>query len=59
MTLSVFDMLGKEVAALADGVFPVGTHNVSWDAANMASGVYIYRLQAGDQVMVRKMTLMK
>jgi hypothetical protein len=52
-------MLGKEVATLADGVFPVGTHNVSWDAANMASGVYIYRLQAGDQVMVRKMTLMK
>lgn len=57
--LTVYDMVGKEVATLADGMFPVGTNNLSWDAANMASGVYIYRLQAGDQILVRKMTLMK
>lgn len=59
VTLIIYDMVGKEVARLADGFYPAGTHNMSWNAANMASGVYLYRLQAGDQVLVRKMTLMK
>ncbi len=57
--LSVFDLLGRQVAVLADGNFPAGAHQVSWNATQMASGMYMYRLEMGTQIQVRKMTLAK
>lgn len=57
--LSVYDLLGREVIVLADGVYAQGRHSVRFDASNLASGVYIYRLESGGQVETRKMVLIK
>ena len=57
--LSVFDLLGREVAVLVNESMNAGSHFVNIDASNLSSGVYIYRLQAGGQVITRKMTLVK
>ena len=43
--LAVFDLLGRDVALLAQGVQEAGTHTVNWNAARVASGVYFYRLE--------------
>lgn len=59
VTLKVFDILGREVATLLDGVQLTGIHTVSFNGLNLASGVYIYRLTAGDVVNVKKMILLK
>lgn len=57
--LTVYDVLGREIAVLVDGVMPAGTHNVTFDASNLPSGVYIYRLEAAGQVQTRRMILIK
>ena len=59
VTLVVYDMLGREVARLADEQMSAGYHAVTWNASGKASGVYIYRLSAGNTVQVRRMILMK
>jgi len=59
VTVKVFDLLGCEVATLADEMQEAGYHAVDFDGASLASGVYIYRLQAGSFVSSRKMMLMK
>jgi hypothetical protein len=59
VTLSVFDLLGRKVAQLADEVQQAGTHSVSLDASTLSSGVYIYRLEAGGTVLHRSMTVVK
>lgn len=58
-TLKVFDMLGREVATLVNGVMSQGTHNVMFNAANLGSGVYLYELRSGNTRITNKMTLMK
>ena len=57
--LEVFNMLGQQVATLEDGHMSAGQHTVTFDASNLSSGVYIYRLQAGDNVLTRNLTLVK
>ena len=57
--LIVYNLRGQEVALLIDGNMPAGNHRVSWDASGLASGVYIYRLIAGDFIQTRKMVLLK
>jgi hypothetical protein len=57
--LVVYDILGREVATLVDTRKPVGNYTVQFDAAGLASGVYLYRLQAGSFVQTRKMVLVK
>ncbi|MDH4069883.1 MAG: T9SS type A sorting domain-containing protein [Ignavibacteria bacterium] len=59
VTLEVFNMLGQRVAVLADGVRGAGTHNVTFNASNLASGIYIYRLQTPGFVTTKKLMLMK
>ncbi len=59
VTLKVFDMLGQEVATLVDGRVSAGQHKVQFDASLLASGLYIYRLQAGQFVQTKKMMLIK
>jgi hypothetical protein len=57
--LSVYDVLGREVAILADGRYPAGKYDFTFDGSNLASGVYFYRLTAGNFTAVRKMNLLK
>ncbi len=57
--LAVYDMLGRTVAVLVDGQQVPGRYDVTWDASNHSSGVYVYRLDAGGLSITRKMTLVK
>ncbi|MGF1669151.1 MAG: T9SS type A sorting domain-containing protein [Balneolaceae bacterium] len=58
-TLEVFDMLGQKVATLVNGQLSAGQHIINFDASNLSSGTYLYRLQAGNEVLARKLTLIK
>jgi N-acetylmuramoyl-L-alanine amidase len=55
--LAVYDLLGREVAVLANGRMEAGHHRVTFDGKGLASGVYLYRLSAGGNTFVRKMLL--
>jgi hypothetical protein len=57
--LTVYNMLGQRVATLADGMWQAGTHQVAFDASSLASGAYIYRLEAGAFMQSRQMLLVK
>jgi hypothetical protein len=57
--LSVYDVLGREVAVLVDEEKPAGAYTATWDASGMPSGIYFYRLTAGEFTQTRKMMLMK
>jgi len=57
--LTVYDVLGREVAVLVDGVQPAGTHTAVFEAAGLPSGVYLYRLKAGTFAETRRLTLSK
>ncbi len=59
VSLRVFNTLGQEVASLMNGEKEAGTYQVTWNAASMPSGVYIYRLEAGEFVESKKLTLLK
>lgn len=59
VNLTVYDVLGRSVAVLINDRQAAGTYNINFDARNLASGMYIYRLQAGNNVFTRKMTLIK
>ena len=60
VTLVIYDMLGRKVATLIDGTqMKAANHTVRFDAAALASGMYIYRLEAGSFVSTRKMMLIK
>ena len=59
VSIAVFDMLGRQVATLVDEQMAAGRHSVTFDAGNLSSGIYLYRLQAGNTVMTRKLTIMK
>ncbi|MGE5402814.1 MAG: T9SS type A sorting domain-containing protein, partial [Ignavibacteriales bacterium] len=57
--LNVYDLLGREVTTLVKGERPAGKYSVSFDGGDMASGIYIYRLKAGEYTINRKMTLIR
>ncbi len=59
ITLTVYDVLGREVRVLADGVQPAGRYSISFDGAGLAGGTYLYVLRTGQNVSVKKMTLLK
>jgi hypothetical protein len=59
ISLKVYDILGREVAVLVDGVMPAGNHRVTFDASALPSGIYLYRLEAGGEMIQRKMTVVK
>jgi hypothetical protein len=59
VTLTVFDVLGRQIRELALGTKPAGTYKVSLRAAGIAAGVYFYRLQAGDYVETRRMVMVR
>ncbi|HTY36645.1 MAG TPA: YDG domain-containing protein [Bacteroidota bacterium] len=57
--LAVYDMLGREVAVLADGERTAGHYTLHFDASKLSTGTYIYRLQAGQFVQTKKLMLIK
>ena len=59
VTLRVFDILGREVLALVDEQMPAGSHNVTLNASTLSSGIYLYRIQAGNYIRTRRMVLLK
>lgn len=60
VTLSVYNVLGQRVATLLNNrKYTSGSHTLSFDASNLASGIYIYRIQAGSYTSQKRMTLIK
>ncbi len=59
VSLSVYDMLGREVARLVDSEQAAGEYNVSFDASELASGVYVYRLAVGGRIASHTMVVAK
>jgi len=59
ISLRVFDLLGREVSVLKDGVVEAGTHRVTFDGNGLASGIYFARLDAGAFSQTKKLMLLK
>jgi glutamine cyclotransferase len=64
VTLTVYDIMGRQVRALADSEFPPGKHEVKWDGRDdrggrVSAGVYFYVLSVGDTEIARKMTVLE
>ena len=59
LRLTVYDILGREVARLADGHFQAGAYSVTWNASACPAGIYVSRLEAGGVRLTRKLTLLK
>ncbi len=59
VTLKIYDMLGREVRTLVNGYKSQGRYSVTFDASNLASGIYFYQLKAGDYSSIKKMVLLK
>jgi len=59
VTLKVYNILGEEVAKLVSDRLSAGSYSYEWDASNLASGVYLYRLETEGLVKTRKLILMK
>jgi hypothetical protein len=57
--VAVYDVLGREVAVLAEGEHAAGQHAAQWDAAGVASGVYVVRLEADGMVATRRVTVLR
>jgi len=58
-SLKIYDVLGREVADLLDEEQTPGKHSITWDATRLSSGIYFYRLTAGDFIQTRKLVLLK
>ena len=58
-TLKVYDILGNEVATLVNEFMDAGQHEVEFEATNLASGIYVYRLQTGGFIETKKMVLLR
>ena len=59
VNLTIYDITGREVAKLVDGIKPAGSHQVVFDAEGLTSGVYFARLEVGDFSQTRKILLIK
>ena len=59
MKITIFDILGNEIKVLVDNRQNKGKHSVNFDAGELSSGIYFYKLEAGDYVDSKKMILLK
>ncbi|HAX49054.1 MAG TPA: T9SS C-terminal target domain-containing protein, partial [Bacteroidetes bacterium] len=57
--LKVYDLLGREVQTLVNELQNPGSYNVNFNAVNLSSGIYFYKISAGSFSDIRKMTLVK
>jgi hypothetical protein len=58
VTLKIYNLLGEEIATLVAEQRTTGIHKLNWDARGLASGVYLYRLEAGTFIQAKKLVLM-
>lgn len=58
-TLKVYNLIGQEVATLVEANVPAGEYTIRFDAGNLTSGIYFYRLASGTHSLTNKMILMK
>jgi hypothetical protein len=64
VTITVFNLLGQKIIDLTDEVYQAGTHQIVWDGVSsngqlVSTGIYFYRLIAGDYIDTKKMILLK
>ncbi|NCS80637.1 MAG: T9SS type A sorting domain-containing protein, partial [Ignavibacteria bacterium] len=59
VTLKVFDVLGREVSTLINQYQTAGSHTVNFNAANLPSGIYFYKIKAGSFQNIKKLMLLK
>ena len=57
--LAVYDVMGREVAVLVDGVRPAGSQDAIWDGGGLSAGIYVYRLETGGSVLAKTLTLLR
>lgn len=57
--LTVYDLLGHEIAVLADRKFDSGDHTITFDARDLPSGIYLYQLKTQGQILTKKMTILQ
>jgi hypothetical protein len=59
MTLKVYDLIGREVATLVNGIKEAGSHEIKFDASGLPSGIYLYRIVTDKYVETKKLVLIK
>lgn len=59
VTLKIYDLMGREIATVVSGYLPAGRHQYHWNAQGLASGAYVSRLQAGDNLETMRLVLLK
>ena len=59
VSLKIFDMTGREIATLANGVYNPGQYSVTWDASNFATGAYLYKFVTNEKTEIKTMMLIK
>jgi len=59
VTIRVYDVLGREIATLINEEKPAGNYEVEFNAVNLPSGIYFYRIQAGSYINTKKMVLLR
>jgi hypothetical protein len=59
VTIKIYDVLGREVTTLVNENKPIGNYSVQFNAAKLTSGIYFYRMQAGDFVQTKKLVVLK
>lgn len=57
--ITVYNAIGKEIAVLVNGNYEAGTHNITWNANNLASGLYFYKMEAENFTATKKMMLIR
>jgi len=59
VTIKVYDLLGREVTTLVNENKPAGNYSIKFDGSKLVSGIYFYRMKAGDFVQTKKLILLK
>ena len=59
VNITIYDAVGQAVEELVNDFVPAGAYKIHWDASRLASGVYFYRMEAGNFVQTQKMILLK
>jgi Secretion system C-terminal sorting domain len=59
VSVRVYDVLGREVATLVNGVKEAGYYSATFDASKLSSGIYFAKLQSGDKMQMKKMLMIK
>ena len=59
LKINLYNMLGEQVATIAEGMYESGNHKVTFNTSNLPSGTYVYRLESSEFIQVKKMILLK